>query len=338
MKERKNIIFVIPLVILIVLLSIFPLHHICSKEKGVSWEVQNLALFIVGEIEDIHELMESTTIGVHNREPALSFIVAFFYLLFGNMDIASLITTLMFSILSLFVFERLSKSWKLTLILMFVPYWLIASFSALPELSGIFFILLSLYLYEKGKYAEAIVLSGVGGLFRIEGFLVSLIMILYSRKWKEGMDLIFFIGLFLLWFWVVFGDPLILITSKACVAFNPQLVLQTVSTALSSGIYGVGKTIYITLILMVSVLTAIFANKRFRENRIYFWVCLTQVLFHDFFLSSLYYDYSRFFLFIVPFTLIVFKKEIEKWFTSFVIGLTILSLTTTFLFYRGGVI
>lgn len=314
---------------LVLLTSAFPLHEMYTI--GTSWEIQELALFIA-EGKDISESIFWGT-GVQFPAPAQAFVVAFFYSVIRNIDIACLVTNLMFSMLAVFTFKFLSESNRLTFILVFVPFWLSATFTAIPDLAGIFFMLLSLYFFKMGNYPLAIGMSSLFGLFRIEGFGLSLIMLLVSRKPKYAVFPLVSGVAFLSWYQLVFGNPFLMLVSHSSVAVQPGFIASEISAAWHSGVYGIGKVVYTIFLLITSAITVFYSKKRF-ENNIWFFSSLYLLLIHTIaFPVGIFFEYPRFFLMLAPISLIVFKREIEKWFIPTSLLLVILSSGAVYMFF-----
>lgn len=317
----------------ILLVTTFPLHGIYSI--GTSLEIQQLTLFLVDGI-DISDYVHWGT-GVQFPAPAQVFTVAFFYILTRHIDVACAINNLVFSLSAVFAFRKLSGSRKLSFLLVFIPFWLCATFTSIPDMAGIFFIVLSLFLYSKKHYALATGLSAGSGLFRIENFGVSLIMLLHSKKWRHSPFLAVSGVAFLSWYQLVFGDLFLMLKEHSKVSIQPEFTAYSIMEAWNSGFYGMGKVVYTTTLLALSVATIVFARKRFGNN-IHFLLASYLFLIHTVaFPVGIYFEYPRFFLMLAPITLITFKGEVERFFLPLCVALAILSFGMTSMFFSKAV-
>jgi hypothetical protein len=317
-------------VLLGVFVSVIPLHRMYSTAD--SGEYQRMALFILGQ---------ASLAGGYSQNfvPGLPAVVAGLSLVLGNIDIASLIANFVFSSSALLVFLRLSGSLKLSIALVFIPYWLIASFSTLADISFIAFELAAIYLMTRRRTVPALIAGVLSAAFRLEGiFLVIVLLaaIIHSKQFKKEFLIcpaLCFIPA-VAWGTIAFDNPLITFAVKAPHVLNVGYVVAPILSDLSLGLVGAGKIGYVALTLVASAMTIWVAYKKVGFYNVLTLVAVTMTVLHTV-LSPIHVfpDMSRLYLYIAPISLMVFPRPLEKWFFPVLLLLAPVAMFVAYIFW-----
>ena len=332
LKQANDIliIFVLQCALLAFFVAQIPLHRMYGFAD--SGEYQRIALFILGK---------SGLAGGYAQffPPGLSAAVAVLYLATNNIDVASMIANFLFSIGALFVFLRLSKSIRLTVLLMFIPYWLIISFSTLADASFIFLEIAVLALLMDKRYSLSLLVAAVSTMFRYDGLLVigAVFLVLLCggdfRK-KFLFSPLLAAALILGWGQLAFGDPLVSFKAHAGEALNMAYLISSANTQVSLGFVGLAKVGYVILAILISLLTIVVAWRKFGQCHPFFVLATVFTLADTLLFPILIFpDYARLYLSIAPITLLVFRDLLQKRFLLILIVLAPLGVFVAYVFW-----
>ena len=299
-----------------------------------SAEYQRIALFIVGR----GDLAQGYPQFFPPGEP---FVVSIFYLLFGNISYASLVTNFLFGLGCLFAVRSLTQSTRLSVLFMFIPYWFILSFSTLGDASFIFLELVAGWFAIKRRWLESVVVGSLSMLFRPEGlFLIAVIGVLALKRARFEKKFLVppavAILALLTWGLVAFNNPFtyfaVYATHRTSVSVGG--LIQPWMQDYAMGLVGKGKIAYVVATLIVSIGTLTRCFRRFGLFHFFFLETLALTLAHTILSpGQIYPDMVKSYLQIAPFTLIAFKEILLRRFIVVLAFLVPLSLFVAVVFW-----
>ena len=252
-----------------------------------------------------------------NKFPLFPGIAAVPNLLLGNPVASALLVQFLASTLALLAFYFWTSSKRLTLAFMFFPQFVLFSHGVYSEPLFLLFEIMALWLYSQARFAKSFLMQGISILARGTGFFLSAAlafsMFMQRRRLSDAKFLLLPAACALLlsaYYAVFFSDP-----------FQPLGIflrgggLHFAVPAMSL------KELFVSgIAIFLFIATTAFAWLRFRQKQSeLFWVSLA---FSAFYLVSGFFgqiqllpgQIDRFYLTVLPITLIVFRPEIEKHF------------------------
>lgn len=327
------ILAVIQSVLLVFFVFLIPLPRMYAWADSA--EYQRIALYIVGQ--------GSLKSGYPQAFlPGQSFVVAAFYTLTGNIDYASLITNFIFGLSCLFTLRFLTKELRLSILFMFIPYWLILSFSTLGDAAFILMELVVAWLVIHDRnWFESVAIGSLSMLFRPEGLFLMValaIVVLKKRKFRYRYIIppTLAVVAILLWALVAFGNPLGYISTQAGSSWSMALdkLAKQLANDYSLGLVGKGKIAYVFATLVASVCTLIGCFRRYGAFHFFFLESLILTLAHTVFSPPhIYPEMAKLYVQVAPFTIIVFKELLLKRFAIVVAILVPLAIFTAMVFW-----
>lgn len=301
----------IQFVMLLLFTSWIPLHRMYGTADSA--EFQRIALYIAGK----GDLRQGYAQFFPPGEP---FIVSMLYLLLGNIDYASLVTNFVFGLGCLFAVKSLTRSLRLSVLFMFIPYWFILSFSTLGDASFIFLQLLVARLATRDKWSECAILASLSIMFRPEGLFLMLVIatIALKRKRFEKKFLIppaLAVLALCLWGLVAFGNPFTYFAVYAAhrTSITANEVVRPWARDYALGLIGIGKITYVFATLIASIGTLVRCYRRFGLFHFFLLETLGLTLAHTILSPTVIYpDMAKNFVQIAPFTLIGFREFLLK--------------------------
>jgi hypothetical protein len=315
--------------LLIFFISIIPLPRMYAWADGA--EYQRIVLYIVGQGDLKHGYPQAFL-------PGQSFVVAAFYLITGNIQYASLVTNFMFGLASLFTLRFLTGNLRLSILFIFVPYWLVLSFSTLADTAFILMELVVALLVIRHEWARAVLIGSLSMLFRPEGlFLMVALAILIFKKGKFQMRLLaapaIAILAIMIWGQVAFGNPLYYFLARAAADTALNQLFQQLASDYSFGLLGKVKIAYMIATLIASLLTLGACYRRYGVFHFFFLESLVLTLAHTALSPPSLYGLAKLYPQVAPFTIIVFGQFLLKRWAIALLVLVLLSMIIALLYW-----
>lgn len=259
-----------------------------------------------------------------DKFPLYPYFFGLFAFLLNNFDLMipiALGINLVASMLTAFVFYKLSGSKKLTLLLLFFPQYLLFSHGVYTEALSILLVVSALYYFNKNKLSHSVFFAALGIPLRGTNILFtgSLMLANLVNVWKKNKKItlkdiknlvfpvsiaVFFTLMLMAYYYVNFGSLFYQFTNYTATPGLPDYNLKELSIIL------------LTLFIWVS--TIFISWKSFREKQVHYFIFSSFLLIFHLYVgliertNFLPGNFDRYLLPVLPITLLVFKKHIEK--------------------------